>query len=175
MTYQIHSGILYENCENSVTRKLAYIKYPFSFTKKQILSPNNELLLIADIELIDSGKNDNARNYILSTPNNQRIIVGAPGYAKNSDPEIFGWPLSHAPRCDHVSFRYLNQVFQLQMLNTQYYMITDVQGQRIMDFIHNGFIGGWTVHTYMNFEPSIILGLFIFSKYLDKENEFLIV
>lgn len=56
MTYQIHSGILYENCEKSVTRKLAYIKYPFSFTKKQILSPSNELLLTADIELIDSGK-----------------------------------------------------------------------------------------------------------------------
>ena len=40
---------------------------------------------------------------------------------------------------------------------------------------HRGLIGGWTVEDDAGFTPEILCALFTFSRYLEHENEFVVV
>lgn len=171
VSYQIFSGKLFREQGESLSEKLVSIKSPSFKLQKTILSADGKSLLISDV-VLDESKN---KTYVLMDMQRCPIIRGTPQYAHSSDPKIHGWPISHAPRYDHVCFQYQKLDYQLRMQNAQNFIIKDSGGNTAMEIIHNGYAGGWSVHSMVDFSPALILGIFIFTRYLDKENEFYII
>ena len=100
------------------------------------------------------------------------MIEAVPGYAEGEDPEINGWPVSHMPRTDHACFDYNGESYRLVMLNSQNYTLYGKGGNTAVQIIHRGISGGWNIDAEDAFSPELLCGLFIFSKYLARENEF---
>ena len=61
------------------------------------------------------------------------------------------------------------------MENVQNYVLTDAQGRCAVRIIHRGMSGGWKLDVSQPLSPSLLCGLFIFCRYLEKENEFVVV
>lgn len=171
VSYQIFSGKLFQKQGESFSEKLVSIKSPSFKLQKTILTADGKPSLLSDV-ILDESKN---KVYVLMDMQQRPIIRGTPQYAHNSDPKIHGWPISHAPRYDHVCFEYQKSKYQLQMRNAQNFIVKDGDGNTVMEIIHNGYAGGWSVDSNEEFSPAIILGIFIFTRYLDKENELYII
>ena len=41
--------------------------------------------------------------------------------------------------------------------------------------MHRGIAGGWTLEDNCGFSPEMLCGIFIFCRYIEQENEFMIV
>lgn len=171
VSYQIFSGKLFQKQGESFSEKLVSFKSPSFKLQKTILTADGKPSLLSDV-ILDESKN---KVYVLMDMQQRPIIRGTPQYAHNSDPKIHGWPISHAPRYDHVCFEYQKSKYQLQMRNAQNFIVKDGDGNTVMEIIHNGYAGGWSVDSNEEFSPAIILGIFIFTRYLDKENELYII
>ena len=171
VSYQIFSGKLFQKQGESFSEKLVSIKSPSFKLQKTILTADGKPSLLSDV-ILDESKN---KVYVLMDMQQRPIIRGTPQYAHNSDPKIHGWPISHAPRYDHVCFEYQKSKYQLQMRNAQNFIVKDGDGNTVMEIIHNGYAGGWSVDSNEDFSPAIILGIFIITRYLDKENELYII
>lgn len=171
VSYQIFSGKLFQEQGETLSEKLVWIKSPSFKMQKTILNADGNPILLSNV-VLDESKN---KVYVLTDMQQHSIIRGTPQYAHNSDPKIHGWPVSHAPRYDHVCFQYQKSQYWLRMRNAQNFLVKDGDGNTVMEMIHNGYAGGWSVDSSTEFSPAIILGIFIFTRYLDKENEFYIV
>ncbi|MBQ4552448.1 MAG: hypothetical protein IJA59_05820 [Clostridia bacterium] len=65
--------------------------------------------------------------------------------------------------------------YLLTMHNSQNYSLTNNGNSEVLCIKHKGIAGGWTVEDICGFAPEIICGIFIFCRYIEQENEFLIV
>ena len=68
-----------------------------------------------------------------------------------------------------------NQHFLLTMNNSQNYSLWDDQHTEILRIMHKGLSGGWRIEDNHGFAFEVICGLFSFCRYIEQENEFLIV
>lgn len=48
------------------------------------------------------------------------------------------------------------------------------QGNTVLQVMHTEISGGWTIDAPDNFSPEVITGLFIFCRYIEQENEFIV-
>lgn len=156
MKYTIKAGVLYKN---EPQLALARIKSALLGSQKKILSVADDLLLTADIRYLDEEKASSGdvrnREYILTDSENRLLGSAHPGYADGDDPDVVGWPIYRMPRVDHANI----------VVNGEEYLLT----------MHNGISRGWIVEDTCGFLPEIICGIFIFCRYIEQENEFLIV
>ena len=156
MKYTIKAGVLYKN-ESQLA--LARIKSALLGPQRKILSIAGELLLTADVRYLDESKasSGDVRNweYLLTDNDNQLVGSARPGYADGDDPDVVGWPICRMPGVDHANI----------VVNGEEYLLT----------MHKGIAGGWIVEDICGFVPEIICGIFIFCRYIEQENEFLIV
>lgn len=53
--------------------------------------------------------------------------------------------------------------------------LTKENGTVVLQIMHRGIAGGWTIDTVEKFQPQVICGLFMFCRYIEQENEFIIV
>ncbi|MDE6995216.1 MAG: hypothetical protein K2P41_12460 [Lachnospiraceae bacterium] len=67
------------------------------------------------------------------------------------------------------------KTFLLTMHNSQNYSLKDQNGKTVLQILHRGLIGGWLLETDFPFQAQILSGLFIFCRFIEQENEFLIV
>lgn len=114
------------------------------------------------------------REYIFADHSNTRML-GRPGYADGEDPLVNGWPICRMPRVDHARITIESEEYDLTMHNPQNYSMKDRTGYVILQIIHRGLTGGWQFHDDHGFAPEILCGIFAFCKYIEQENEFLIV
>ena len=156
VSYQIFSGKLFQEQGETLSEKLVWIKSPSFKMQKTILNADGNPILLSNV-VLDESKN---KVYVLTDMQQRPIIRGTPQYAHNSD---------------HVCFEYQKSKYQLQMRNAQNFIVKDGDGNTVMEIIHNGYAGGWSVDSNEKFSPAIILGIFIFTRYLDKENELYII
>lgn len=61
------------------------------------------------------------------------------------------------------------------MHNSQNYSLINNANSEVLRIMHKGISGGWIVEDTCGFLPEIICGIFIFCRYIEQENEFLIV
>jgi len=61
------------------------------------------------------------------------------------------------------------------MHNSQNYSMKDRSGYVILQIMHRGLMGGWLFHDDHGFAPEVLCGIFAFCRYIEQENEFLIV
>lgn len=177
MKYLIQAGNLYEINQNQIGKKLVSLKSPFYTVKKTLLSSEGRPCFFTDMKQPGLPKSNLKKAYVLLDEKARAILTGFPGYAVSSDSSNTAQPLSHVPRMDHVAIIVEPEkaALTLAMLNSQNYRLTDSKNQAAADIYHNGIAGGWTIETGKDFSPFILMGLYIFSRYLDKENEFLVV
>ncbi len=167
MYYRIQDGVLRKDDMTSSGEILASIQLPAFYTRKTILNSHRQPQLIANMESIPDSSSKKCR---LLEPDGHPILTGITQCTDNpSAPsenlQIFCWNL--------ITFQYQRQQLKLFMADSQNFFVEDPNGHTILTFTHRGIPGGWLVNAEVCFDPFIILGLFLFTRYLDKENEFI--
>ena len=176
MKYTIKAGVIYKNGSQLA---LAKIKSAMIGPQKEILSTTGELLLSVDVRCIDGSKTSSGdvrnREYFLF--DNKKHLVGSafPGYADGNDPDVVGWPICRMPRVDHANVSIDEKKYILTIHNSQNYFLVDTNDSEALHIMHKGISGGWMVESNCGFTPEIICGIFTFCRYIEEENEFLIV
>ena len=176
MQYTIKAGVLYKH---EPQHALSRIKSALIGPQRKIFSIAGELLSTADVRYLDESKASSGdvrnREYILTDNGNQLICSARPGYADGDDPNVVGWPICRMPRVDHANIVVNGEEYLLTMHNSQNYSLTNNGNSEVLRIMHKGIAGGWTVEDICGFAPEIICGIFIFCRYIEQENEFLIV
>lgn len=114
------------------------------------------------------------REYVFGEQSSIKMI-GRPGYADGEDPLVAGWPVCRMPRADRIRIILGSEEFALTMHNSQNYSLRDKTGYVVLQIIHRGLNGGWLFHDDHGFSPEILCGIFVFCRYLEQENELMIV
>ena len=173
MKYIMKAGTLYFN--NIVS---ARIEGSFTGSEKKIYSANGSLIMHTDVANLEVPPNETVnvcyRQYILFDSSGNKCAVANPDYAKGDAPTVV-WPLCRMPRVDHAKIVYDKNEYLLVMQNNQNYLLSDKSGKSVMQIFHRGTVGGWNIEAMDDFAPEIICGIFVFCKYIEKENEFLVV
>lgn len=166
MKYLIKSGNLYQIDNGRPSSKLACLKTPFYPVKKTILSPDGEVRLIADVQR--AGNTGKSRDciYTLMDPLNQVVLTGHPIF--NEHHVEF-----NAPRINHIKLYMNHKIYELSMKNNLECNLVDQRNWSVAKLVHNEKSGGWLLEADPVFSPYILMGLFLFCRYLDKENEFI--
>ena len=67
------------------------------------------------------------------------------------------------------------QSYALVMHNSQNYGLKDPTGCTVVQIMHRGLCGGWNIDTDEAFSSGILCGIFAFCRYMEQENEFVVV
>ena len=176
MRYTMKAGMLYE--ENR-QESLIHMKGIFSGPEKHICLPNEEWVLrtfIRDLPAPPRKRSDvRFREYVMLDPDGAEIARGKPDYAQGEDPAVTGWPICWMPRVDHADVTIQGKSYALIMHNSQNYALTDPTGYTVVQIMHRGLCGGWNIEADGRFSPGILCGLFAFCRYMEHENELMIV
>lgn len=103
------------------------------------------------------------------------LMEAHPAYAKEDDPDVVGWSICRVPKVDHADILICGTKYLLTMHNSQNYSLKDEQENTKLQIMHCGIAGGWTMDANECFSPEILGGLFIFCRYMEQENEFIVV
>ncbi len=171
MKYYIHYGKLFPANQDEAKDCLCYIKPPVYSQNKQLCSADGTAR--ASVEITENGTDPQRpiHRYVMKDSTGKILAEGQPGYSGNADLH----PFSRGPRADHVAIRLPDAACRLQMQNSQNFILTTEDGRVSMELIHNGVNGGWNVSADDSLDALLVMGIFLFSRYLDKENEFVVV
>lgn len=176
VSYKMKAGALFEEAGD---RPLACLDRACFGTEKQILSPEGEVLLRTRIGALapspDQMESTPGREYLMLGPAGALYARALPEYAAGDASIDDGWPLSRVPRVDHARLEYGGETFLLAMRNSQNYTLYDSARHILVQIIHMGLPGGWSVETQRQFPPQFLCGLFVFCRYLELENQFPVV
>ena len=176
MQYLIKAGVLYQD-ESQIA--LAKIKSAPLGPQRRIHGMEGETLLTADIRCLDAAKAGSGdvrnREYILTDSENRLIGSARPGYADGDEPDVAGWPICRMPRVDHAHVWVRETEYVLTMHDGRNYSLRDADRAEALRVMHRGVAGGWALEARCGFRPEIICGIFVFCRYIEQENEFLIV
>lgn len=174
MKYTMRAGALY--AQGQIVAK---IKGALIGTEKQILSPDGRLLLRTEIRSLDAPPDRQAdvrfREYVMIGEENDPFAIGKPDYAEGDDPMVIGWPCCRMPKVDHAQMQVGSNAFCLVMINSQNYLLKGQPGEVVVEIFHRGLTGGWDIEAADELRPEFICGIFVFCRYIEQENEFLIV
>ena len=176
MRYTIKSGALYQEPEHQV---LAKIRSALPGPIKTISHPDNHPFLKTDIQYPDtpdkSAVDVRLKKYVMIDNSDHPIAIAQPFYAKGEDPSETGWPVCRLPKVNQAELTIHGAHYVLIMHNTQNFSLQNADGKDIVRLLHKGISGGWNLEDEHGFSPAILGGLFAFCRYLELENEFLIV
>lgn len=175
MRYLMRSGILYGEREKPLSR----LKSIFAGPEKRIYQSDGSLALKTIIQELDvpPEKRADVRShlYVMLDAVGAEIAVARPCYAQGDDPAVAGWPVCRMPRVDRAAVELQNRAYELFMQDSQTYTLTDAAGYTAVQIMHRGLPGGWNIDADAGFAPEILCGLFAFCRYMEQENEFLVV
>ena len=166
MKYLIKTGKLYQIDNGRPGAKLACLKPPYYPVRKTILSPDGSIKLYADIKTCKGSEPNRDQLYILSDSLNQTILSGSPVYTKKL-------LLLDGIAANQIKLTMDHKPYNIYMKSCQEYCIMDENSWVAARLEHNPKGGGWLVESYPVFNPFILMGIFIFCRYLDKNNEFM--
>lgn len=166
MKYTMMGGAL--SLRDAVAARITGV---FTGPEKRILSPEGQLLLLADIQEEDGGE-ARARQYRLLDARGNLIAHAKPD-AENEKSAAFGWPRQSLPWVDHARMALGEAEYRLTMKNSQNYVLEYPDGETAVTFFHRGLIGGWDIEAKDALSPEVLCGVFVFCRYLEQENEFL--
>lgn len=174
MKYTMKAGVLYQ--EDRVT---ARIKSSFAGPAKKVLSAEGRLLLQTDICNMEAPPDRQGdvrfRKYTMTVGQGVLLAAASPDYAGGDDPMAGGWPICRLPKVDRAQVNIDGVPYYLTMRNSQHYLLRESPQKVAIQILHRGLIGGWDIEAAEDFGPELICGIFIFCRYIERENEFLIV
>lgn len=174
--YVIKGGVL---CREKDDQVLARIKSVLNSRQKTITLPDGGSMS-TDVRSREDAKKPESddvrqREYVLLDGQGHLVAAARPDYAPGQDPALEGWPVSHMPRVNQARLQMEGGSYQLTMENSQYYTLQDQEGNILLRLVHRGLLGGWNLETEANFGGGVLCGLFLFCRYIEKENEFMVV
>lgn len=176
MKYLMKSGTLYDE---TGACPLARIRNGLVGPARRVLLPDDTVVVHTDVRAIDAAPEHrgDARcsEYVLLDRQDRIIASARPNYAEGENPDTAGWPIHRLPRVDHALVSLGDADFLLMMHNSQYYALRDGGGQELLRILHRGVCGGWTLEDEHGFTLEMLCGLYVFCRYIEQENEFLIV
>ncbi len=176
MFYILKSGFLYEE---STGAKVAQIKNNLCDSKKNIFLLDESNMFQTDVIVKDDTDKKQGdvrtKSYLLNNMKNDILIKAEPQYAETDNPDLVGWPISHLPKVDHATVKIGNISYELVMHNSQNYALVDENKDIVMQIMHQGIMGGWKLDSKEEFSPEMLCGLFVFCRYIEQENEFMVV
>lgn len=174
MKYTMKAGTLY--VQGQIAAK---IKSALTGPEKYIFSPEGRLLLRVDIRSLDApqGRRGDVRfrQYVMTGEGDTSCAMAKPDYAEGDDPVVIGWPCCRVPRVDHAQVQIGDSAYYLVMINSQNYLMSELPGKKVVEIFHRGLAGGWDIEAADELRPELICGIFVFCRYIERENEFLIV
>lgn len=174
MKYRMKSGNLFLNDTLSVR-----IKNTFSGFERKIFDAKGGLLLCTDIcgqeASLHKGGSVRCRQYVMFDGNKIKCAIARPDYAEGHDPAVAGWPICRMPRVDHAQLFIGRKEYLLSMKDSQNYCLSEKHGKTVLQIMHRGLCGGWDIDAADDLVPEMICGIFVFCKYMEQENEFLVV
>ena len=175
MNYKLFSGILYNAADGT---PLAKIRGSFRGPEKEITSADGVPLYTSRIRLMDApvGRSGEVRyhRYDLTAADGSSIEA-QPAYAPDVCPDEEGWPLCSPPRADRAMLALGSALYTLIMQNTQNYILQNATGAVVARIVHRGVTGGWDIDAPARLSAGLVCGLYVFSRYLERENEFWMV
>lgn len=176
MRYTMKSGVLFSD---HPYQKVARIKGEIIGNEKRIFRCDEQPILTTAISYIDEQKKHSGdvrdKKYIMQNCRDEIVASANPYYAPEDDPSVMGWPICRAPRVDHARIVIGDAEYLLTMHNSQNYSLRDSQSSEILRVLHRGLPGGWILEDEHGFAPEILCGLFAFCRYIEQENEFIVV
>lgn len=174
MTYRMKAGVLYGG---KAQDPLVRLEGRLCTREKQIVDGMGQLILRAVIRETEASGSQNrpreGHTYLLEYPSGGCY---AQAWPVCDDQEGFGPPpLNQMPRIDHARVRMGEQEYLLIMQNSRTYGLLDRSGKKLVQIEHRGVTGGWQIETWQEFTPPFLCGLFVFCRYLERENELMIV
>lgn len=114
------------------------------------------------------------RRYLLCRIDGSIYASAAPFYAAEEKLSENGFPVCRMPRVDHAVVSMQGKVFVLIRRKWGEYVLLDEEGQVLMQILYVGALGRqYEIETFSDWEPEIIAGIVQFSRYMERENEFL--
>ena len=174
MDYLLKSGILYAE---SVNRKEASILGELVSDKKRVTLPTGDTVMTTYIQKKPDGNTADVhqKRYIMADESGRELASAIPEYAEGEDPDLVGWPVHRMPLVDHAALKMNGKPYTLSMKNAGQYSLSDGSGNSVLQISHRGLQGGWNIHSEGSFKPSVICGIYAFCRYIEKENELMVV
>lgn len=175
MRYHIHFGSLFTSSNQQEENCLYYLKPPVYTQNKVIAAYEGTDEFSVEIEEAEAETPSQMHRYLLKDKKGNLLMEGCPGFGYGGvpAPQTFSRTFPPHSRADHVTVTSPSGISGiLQMLNSQNFILTAQDGHKAAELIHNGAGGGWNVCADDTIAPVLIMGIFLFSRYLDKENEF---
>ncbi len=144
--------------------------------EKRVLAPDGTLLLRTIVRR--SGAQTGSvrdKQYVMQDGNGAELAVARPDYADGDDPASAGWPVCRLPRVDRALVQMGGESCRLVMESGRSYTLSDRDGRSLVRVTHRGAPGGWSILALDRFRPELLAGLFVFCRYIEKENEFTVV
>ncbi len=173
--YVLSAGALYEKATGKMCMR---IKGVLSHEERRILSPDGGTVLtaVARNDGDPGGEGDvSGRTYALLDSAGAECAQARPRYAAGQDPARTGWPVNRMPRVDRARVTLGGVRYSLVMVNSQTYALLDSGGRAVLRIVHRGLTGGWGVEDQSGLRPEIVCGVFVFCRYIERENEFVAV
>lgn len=154
---------------------LAKIRKSLNTSSCLILAADGNLMLNSVIEVVgnDRYKPGDVRNrrYLLVDSRKEIVATALPDYDIDDNPDDKGWPISHLPRADNAVVQINKRSYSLKRNSFSRYELIDGSKPALI-LEHRGISGGWNIESDIDFPPEIICGIYIFCRYLEKENIF---
>ncbi len=178
MNLLLKSGTLYQADNKASGLALANIHNRFFGLEKHIITGGKQFLTQIRTELPTGERICDvcSRQYLLKNSDGEILLSGVPKYADENGPFIM-WKFSYRmPRVKSAELMFQDRIGLLQMINSQNYRLTDSSGKVILTLSRRGiFSRGWNLDAAEEFYPEFLCGIFIFCRYMEQENELLIV
>ncbi len=173
MKYRLMSGTLYSD----KNEPLATIHQEFCTQEKQISTADGKHTCHTSVL---SDRNDfrgdvHHKKYICTDESGSALLSADPEYREHEDPSEAGWPVNRMPVVDHAVVNMFGTQYCLVMENSGRYILSAPGGKNVLSIIHRGLKGGWNLDSSLRISPEILCGIFSFCRYIEQENEFLIV
>ncbi len=171
MQYVMKAGMLYDRDQK---RSFARVKREFAGTERRILSADGAPALRTEIRRPDPG-DVRSVEYVMEEPDGHVRAAARPDYAEGEEPETAGWSPHRMPKVDRACLRMDGREYELVMKSSTSYTLSGPSGEEVLRILHRGLNGGWDIQAADKLGPETVCGLFVFCRYMERENEIVIV
>lgn len=172
MKYCFKAGVLYAA---DGEKPLASIRAVLGAQRRNIFAPDGGLLAHTEVRprpgLCGAEQGVERREYVLYDRGEKECAVARPAYCAQDDPSVAGWPVCRTPRADSARLSANGKEAVLQMFDSAHYRLQTADGV-LVQLTHRGMRGGWDMEARAGLSAVFLCGVFLFCRYLERENEF---
>ncbi len=171
MKYLIKSSALFTYEDNKM---IARIRGHLFSDKENVSMQDNDRHYIANITMADLSPDSicdvHNREYTLKC-GDETLMSAHPGYADDGHPDPDCWHAYGAQKVDHANVTVCSSDYVLLRQSSKKFALQTDGGETVLHIDYNKASHGWTLDPSAEFDPLQLCGFYIFSRYLEQENQ----